>query len=294
MASSAASKLEVVAAQPFFKAAGGKRQLLPELRKHIPPRFGTYFEPFVGGGALFFDLHNHGRITTAYLNDANPYMVSAYRALKVDPDGLIARLRMLADRHRKAGETHYYNLRKAMPALAELSPYACDWVEAGATFLFLNRTGFNGLWRVNSSGKYNVPFGRYANPTICDEEGLRVARAAVKLATVSCADFESFLEVRKPARGDFVYFDPPYWPVGGYADFVNYTKEGFGPEHQEQLRDVAFRLKKKGVHVLLSNADLEPVRNLYANGFEMRRVEARRAINSKTSKRGNVGELLIW
>jgi DNA adenine methylase len=291
MASSA--KLEVVAAQPFFKSPGGKRQLLPEIRKHIPPRFGTYFEPFVGGGALFFDLHNHGRITTAYLNDANPYMVSAYRALKVDPDGLIARLRMLADRHRKAGETHYYNLRKAMPALAELSPYACDWVEAGATFLFLNRTGFNGLWRVNSSGKYNVPFGRYANPTICDEEGLRVARAAVKLATVSCADFESFLEVRKPARGDFVYADCPYVPASSTSDFTSYTRDGFTMADQERLRDCAERLRRSGVHVVLTNSDTAIVRKLYSK-FEMRSVEAKRAINSVTTKRGAVSELIIW
>ena len=266
----------------FFKQAGGKRQLLSELRKHVPEKFGRYFEPFAGGAALFFDLAPK----SACLNDANPHMMAAYRALRDQPSRLIHALQDYAEKYAAGGEAYYYEARAR-----QIHVQNGD-VAAGAWFLFLNRTGFNGLWRVNSKGLFNVPHGAYKNPAICNRSVLQAASAALQGMALTCGDFERAL--RRQRQGDFVYCDPPYWPVGGYADFVNYTKEGFGPLDQERLRDVALRLKKAGVQVLLSNADLDPVHKLYAKSFEMRRVEARRAINSKATKRGNVGELLIW
>ena len=164
--------------------------------------------------------------------------------------------------------------------------------ERAARFIFLNKAGFNGLYRVNKSGGFNVPAGKFKSPPmICDEENLRACSAALQGVAIWNASFDAI--DREAVPGDFVYFDPPYWPVSASADFTAYTKEPFGPAEQERLRDLALSLKRCGVHVLLSNADVPPVRKLYAKGFTIERVEARRAINSDASKRGSVGELLI-
>ena len=267
-------------AGPFFKAAGGKRQLLAELRKHVPHKFGRYFEPFVGGGAFFFDL----RPKSACLNDANPHMMAAYTMVRDKPHALVKLLGSMAQAYAADGEAYYYDIRSATGSDPMRSP-----LPAAARFLFLNRTCFNGLWRVNLKGAFNVPHGKWLTPpTICREDVLRAAHTALVGVRLTCGDFE------KPGsyaiqRGDFWYADPPYWPVSKTADFTSYTVGGFGAADQERLRDFALHLKKKGVRVLLSNADVEPVRKLYAKGFEVRRVEARRNINSAGKKRGAVG-----
>lgn len=277
----------------FLKCAGGKRQLLPELRKHVPEKFGRYFEPFVGGGALFFDLREQGRWNPATLNDRNAYIATAYRAVRQSPKALIRNLTLHAESYKAGGERYFYDVRKRLPALDGLPSGEATRASFAAKFLFLNRTCFNGLWRVNKSGAFNVPHGDYKNPTICMPGVIAAASKALTRAEVFSVDFEEVFNLEPAKAGDFVYFDPPYWPVGGYADFTEYTKGGFGPADQERLRDVALKLKKRGVRVLLSNADVA-VRKLYAQGFEMRKVTARRAINSKTTRRGSVGELLIW
>lgn len=279
----------------FFKAAGGKRQLLTELHKHVPDTFNRYFEPFVGAGALHFHLRETGFPGEAILNDGNVYIAMTYITVKNDLGRLVKLLKEFAGLYEREGEEFYYGVRTGMLAFNSVVHESAMRARAAAQFLFTNRTGFNGLWRVNASGKFNVPHGRYANPTICNEGVLSAARKALVHSRVYGLDFEEMLCIERPMRGDFVYFDPPYWPLGGYADFVNYTKEGFGQVDQERLRDVAIALKARGVKVLLSNADVPPVRALYAKRFEMRRVEARRSINSKTSRRKEkVGELLIW
>jgi len=272
----------------FFKTAGGKRQLLSELRKYVPESFDRYFEPFVGGGALYFDLASNGRIGKcgAYLNDINGHMMATYTAVRDDLTRLVTRL---------VKHENYYIAANAKERLAYFTlvraQHNVKGLEAAARFLFLNRTCFNGLYRVNLKGEFNVPHGRYDNPTICDEPKLRAASIALKSVHLTCQDFE--IATRTAKRGDFLFADCPYWPASASSDFTAYNKAGFGPAEQVRLRDHALSLKKQGVHVMLTNADVKPVRQLYSNDFEIHRVQARRSINSKTEKRGSVGELII-
>lgn len=281
VAASIAREPADVKAAPILKWAGGKRQLLPEITKHVPMKFNRYFEPFFGGGALFFHLEAEGFMpfARAQINDANESLMRCYRAVRDDVDGVIRNLRPL-----KYDEKFYYAVRAKFPSGTD--------VQRAAQLIYLNRTCFNGLYRVNRTGQFNVPFGRYTNPTICDVDGLRAASRALKTADLGSVDFG--LAVGAARKGDFGYFDPPYWPASGSADFTSYTKSAFGPAEQERLRDIALVLKRRGVTVLLSNADVPPIRKLYAKGFELRKVLARRNINSAKAKRGNVGELLIW
>lgn len=275
--------------KPFLKWAGGKTQLLPELDKHIPKKFGRYFEPFLGGGALYFHLIATGQLMgeDAVLNDLNDQLVATYSQVRDAVKRVAVRLEIHQENYRKRGEAYFYAVRSTAPAAGP---------DVAARFIFLNRTCFNGLWRENKRGEFNVPHGKYKNPTICAEETLRVASLALRGVTLRTGDFHKMCFAFKgPRRGDFVYFDPPYFPVGGEADFTSYTKVGFYPNDQEQLARDAKELKKQGVRVLISNADVPAARKLYKKfGFEMRRVEARRNINSKTARRGAVGELLVW
>ena len=240
------------------------------------------------------------------LCDANPVLMATYRAIRTDVERVIRgvgqhqRLYL----HRGAcGACGCYG--KHAPSCSRDSvlpsrryylkvrerPPRSD-VSLAAWLIFLNKTGFNGLWRVNLAGKFNVPPGRFVRaPSILDAANLRACSQALSAVTLVQGDFERGSAAQP---GDFVYFDPPYWPVSGTSDFTTYSKGGFSAEDQERLRDVALALKKRGVHVLLSNADVAPVRKLYRRGFSLRRVKARRAINSQVKKRGHVNELLIW
>lgn len=268
------------AAEPFMKWVGGKRQILTDIRMHVPPTFGRYFEPFLGGGAVFFDLHATGKVRQrCYLGDANRELVNAYEVVRDDTDKLVAALR---DHAREHSRDHYYAVRSTRCATA---------VKDAAKTIYLNRTCYNGVYRVNKAGGFNVPIGRYTNPTICDEPNLRACAETLRNAELVAGDFATVLAYAR--EGDFCYLDPPYVPVSGTSDFTSFTAARFTMADQERLAACARRLKESGVHVLLSNADLPVVRELYA-GFGLRRVEAKRAINSKGGKRGAVGELLIW
>jgi DNA adenine methylase len=289
---------EHVHAHPFVKWAGGKRQLLPELRWHVPTHFKTYYEPFVGGGALFFDLFSSGaRPSCAVLADSNVQLIQTYRALRDDVEAVIRGLTIATREYTRFGAQFFYDVRAQFPILT-------SDLAVATSFLFLNRTCFNGLYRVNQKGKFNVPHGRYENPRICNAENLRACSQVLQDVALFEGDFEDVVlgSRAQPDRernlhlgpGDFLYFDPPYWPAGGASNFTSFTKERFGPKEQERLRDVALRCKSRGARVALSNADVPEVRALYAHGFELRRIEAKRAINSNASRRGNVGELLIW
>ena len=262
-------------ARPFLKWAGGKTALLPEILPRLPKKIKTYYEPFVGGGAVFFALAAEGRFERAVLGDANQELVETYFSIKEDLDQVILRLKAHAGKH---SEEYFYKVR------------AQRGVYIAARMIYLNKTCFNGLYRVNKKGGFNVPFGRYSNPTICDEVNLRAVSSALAGVEVVAIDFEA--AVQDAHRGDTVYFDCPYVPASDTASFTAYTKGGFGPEEQERLRDVAKRLDARGVHVLLSNSDTPFVRKLY-KGFKIEEVQAPRRVNSKGSKRGNVGELLI-
>jgi DNA adenine methylase len=260
---------------PFLKWAGGKRQLLPALSRHIPDTFGTYFEPFLGGGALFFHLAP----AKAVLGDSNERLIRACRALKGNVEMVIKLLQRYP--HSKV---FFHQLR------AERIDRKTD-EEVGAWLIYLNKTGFNGLYRVNRQNVFNVPFGNYANPNICDVHTLRSSAQTLRRATLIAADFES--TTRTAREGDFVYFDPPYLPRSVSSSFTSYTAKGFGIRDHERLRDVALKLKRRGVRVLLSNSGTEIVEQLYRKDFTLEPVLSKRRINSDPSARGAVEEYLI-
>ncbi len=271
--------------QPFLKWAGGKRKVVPELEKHIPDDFGTYFEPFVGGGALFFSLA--GRPTgppfrRAVLADNNKRLIRTYRAVRDRVDPLIELLLEYKSRHDK---DFYYKVR------AQDIDRKRDDTSVGAWLIYLNKTAFNGLYRVNSRNGFNVPIGSYANPDICNEQRLRDCSRALRGVDLLHGSFQVVLKLAKP--GDLVYFDPPYVPLNDTARFTAYTRGGFGADAQELLRDVALELKRRGVTVILSNHDTPLVRELYARDFTLRTIRVGRAINSKGSARGPVSEVVI-
>ncbi len=263
---------------PLLKCVGGKRKLVPELLKRLP-KLGpsaAYFEPFVGGGALFFALQPK----KAYLGDANEQLMNVYTVLRDDVEGLIRELKK--KRYANTSEA-YYKVRETI--------FTGTALRNAAEFCYVNRTAFNGVFRTNKSGVFNVPFGKYTNPTICNEDNFRACSRALRNVHFSIGDFTTTMKSAR--KGDVAYFDPPYWPVSKTANFTSYTSDGFDANDQVRLRDEAMRLKTLGVFVLLSNADAPPVRALY-KGFRMDRVQMARAINSDGEGRGKVGELLIY
>jgi DNA adenine methylase len=266
-------------ASPVIKWVGGKTKLLPELTARLPERFGRYFEPFAGGAALFFRVAPE----RAVLADSNPDLIGLYTCLGRDVAGVIRKL----EHHRAAhSEAHYYATRTRWND-RELSWSSAD---RAATFIYLNKTCFNGLWRVNRSGAFNVPIGRYTDPPICVPDTLRAASTLLGRATLRCGDYRA--AVAEARRGDFVYFDPPYDPVTPTASFTSYTADAFGPEHQRALADTARLLVARGCRVMLSNSDTLFIRSLY-KGFRIDRVKCARAINSNAAKRGDVDEVIV-
>jgi DNA adenine methylase len=265
-------------AQPIVKWVGGKGKLIGDLAARAPASYRRYFEPFVGGGALFFHLAPR----SAVLSDVNADLVACYRAVRDDVEAVIAALAEHRERH---SIEYYYAVRDGWN----------DGTERGAagraaTFIYLNKTCYNGLWRVNARGGFNVPMGRYVNPSILDAERLRAASAALGNAELEVRSFEGVLEEAK--RGDLVYFDPPYHPLSATADFTTYAAGGFGAEDQERLAGVFARLAERGCAVMLSNSDTPFTRRLYAR-YRVDRVYAPRAVNSRADRRGAVAEILV-
>jgi len=266
-------------ARPFLKWAGGKSQLLEQYRKLLPRRFERYHEPFVGGAAVFFSLR--ASIPTpfeAVLSDFNEELINCYAVVRDAVDPLIEALR----KH-SYDQEHYYAVR-------ELDPADLTRVDRAARTIFLNRAGFNGLYRVNSGGRFNVPFGRYANPKICDADNLRACSAALRDVDLVTRDFGISLEGAEP--GDFVYLDPPYTPLSSTANFTAYNAGGFGWKEQERLAGLFRDLAARRVKVMLSNSDVPEIRGLY-EGFSIVEVQASRSINCKAGGRGKVGEVVI-
>ncbi|MCB9778715.1 MAG: DNA adenine methylase [Alphaproteobacteria bacterium] len=270
-------------AKPFVKWVGGKRQLLPEILALMPARAETYCEPFVGGGAVFFALYAEGRIGTARLADRNLRLVRTWRAIQSDVDGVCERLDAFRAAHCK---DHYYEVRQL-----DVDAFDAD-ADVAAWFIYLNKTGFNGLYRVNRSGGFNVPVGRHKSPRVLDEPNLRAAHRALQCAEILHLDFqEACVDLR---RGDAVYFDPPYVPLTPTANFTSYTAAGFDGDDQRRLADFAHELKAQGVAVVLSNHDDDNLKALYTPGFRSKIVKARRSVNRDGDKRGTVDEVLIW
>ncbi len=276
-------RLPLVTPKPFVKWVGGKRRLLDQLLEEIPGSFTRYHEPFVGGGALFFSLAGRVQLPGrwAVLSDANLRLVRTFRAVRDHVDVLIGKLEEYAKGHT---EEQFYEVRA-------LEVDSLDDVDVAAWFIYLNKTAFNGLYRVNRRNRFNVPVGRYAKPNICDVSALRTASAVLQGAEVHHEDFAAAGE--RAEAGDLVYFDPPYVPASTTASFTTYTRDGFSMEDQTRLRDVAAELKMRDVQVMLSNSDTPEVRDLYRHGFDHKTVLCGRAINCKGGRRGRVGELVI-
>ncbi len=292
-------------AKPFLKWAGGKGQLLSQFDEHLPADLHkqafTYIEPFVGGGAMLFHmLRKFPNITHAVINDINSHLVTAYRVIKEHPDELIRRLSGLEHEYfmlpdEEAKKEYFLNVRN----IFNDSPL--DDVDRTKYLIFLNRTCFNGLYRVNAKGKFNVPFGRYLHPTICNSETIKADSEALNRANVTIlnGDFERTID----EMGDglnFVYFDPPYRPLNATSSFNSYAKEDFNDDEQIRLRDFCVRINERtNIRWMLSNADCSAknpedtfFEDIYAD-FHIHRVYASRAINANPSKRGKLTELLI-
>ncbi len=266
--------------RPFLKWAGGKNQLTEALLEHMPPAFNVYHEPFVGSGALFFRLYRERRIRRAVLSDRNAELIDTYLAIRDHVREVISLLSEFP--HDKA---FYYAIR-------EKDPWKLTLPERAARMIYLNKTGYNGLYRVNRQGKFNVPFGRYKSPKYVDPENLLAVSHALQEVEILCVPFETVLQ--RAAAGDWVYFDPPYVPLSRTANFTAYYAEGFGLSDQERLRDVCLELSKKGVYVTLSNSDTQLIRSLYGlPEFSIYEVLANRAINSNSARRGKITELII-
>jgi len=263
-------------AKPFVKWAGGKRQLLDELTYGLP-NFENYHEPFLGGGAMFFRLEAIGKLKDAYLSDANEELINAYSVIKNDVIGLLEEL----------SEAKYSNNEEAYYKVRATEPFSK--VKRAARFIFLNKTAFNGLYRVNSKGGFNVPFGRYANPKIRDSDNLGLVHRALQKDELYCGDFTRVLKIAK--KGDLVYFDPPYFPVSK-TSFTKYTKDSFSESDQRRLLEVFEKLDSRGCYVMLSNSYAEFTASLY-HEFEQEVVMASRAINCKPQGRGKVKELIV-
>ena len=266
-------------ASPFLKWVGGKGRLLGQLEPLLPPGADLmrHVEPFFGGGALFFRRMPE----RALLCDVNPTLIRTYEAVRDDVGGVIRQLQKLAGRHSKE---RYYEVR------ARYNAKRLPTAEHAATFIYLNKTCFNGLHRVNRRGEFNVPAGSYKNPRILDVDALYAASAALGRAEVRETGFEALLESVRP--GDFVYFDPPYAPVSETANFTSYTQGGFGSAEQIKLRDVFCELDRRGAKLMLSNSDVPSIRALYAD-YRIDTVSAPRAINCNADKRGAVSEVVV-
>lgn len=266
-------------ATPIVKWAGGKGRLLSQYEPYLPTRFKRYIEPFAGGAAVFFWLRNqHGPKFSATLNDSNEELINCYQVVQSQPEPLLERLRGMAARH---GTDYYYEVRAERPV---------EPLERAARLIYLNKTCYNGLYRVNASGGFNVPIGRYQDPAIAQEDKILAAHTALQGVQLKTVSFdEAALAARK---GDFVYFDPPYQPLNATSNFTSYTKDQFGMEQQCHLAEVFKQLVKRGCHVLLSNSDSELVRNLYRD-YQQVEIQAPRFINSKAAGRSSIAELLI-
>lgn len=272
---------------PFVKWAGGKRKLAPLLIETFPKEFNPeknrYFEPFIGGGALMFALGNPespiyipGK--NLYINDMNPELTNTYEVIRDNVSSLIKELEVLS---KKINEKTFYEIRETVPRAK---------VARAARFIYLNKTCFNGLWRVNSKGQFNVPFGKSKNTTLYIEENLRACSKRLKGATITNLSFED--AVARARKGDLVYFDPPYIPLSASASFSAYAKEGFGVQEQQILAGTIEKLTKKGVYVLLSNSDTTLTRKIFKKSLTLRKILMRRSISSSGSTRNSVYEVL--
>lgn len=269
--------------QPFLKWAGGKRQLLPYIRKYLPQftRATTYFEPFVGAGAVLFDLQR----PKANINDANQELINCYKVIKNDVEALIEHVKT----HKTDSSEYYYKIREQDRSLeyAKLTP-----VERASRIIFLNKTCYNGLFRVNSQGQFNVPYGNYKNPTLVDTIIIRAISNYLNQNNVLITNLDFEEAVKEAKKGDFIYFDPPYDPISDTSSFTGYNLDKFGKEEQTRLKSTYDKLTNNGCKVMLSNSSTEFIKDLY-KAYNIIKIPANRNINSVATGRGQIEELLI-
>ena len=296
-------------ARPFLKWAGGKTQLLREFSRHFPPGLKTgkiknFVEPFIGGGAVFFHLNQRYSFERCTICDANEELVLSYRVIRRSVKKLITELEDLEDsylsKNDKKRELFYYKIRNSFnrnKTTTDYTRYSGDWIGRAAQMIFLNRTCYNGLFRVNRKGEFNVPFGRYANPEILHEDNLKDVATLLKTTQILSGDFTQCREYIDDTT--FVYLDPPYRPLNGTASFTSYSKQGFSDKDQRRLADFFRELDGTGARLMLSNSDPRNERpddafleDLYA-GYWIERVPARRIINCNGARRGAISELVI-
>lgn len=268
--------------QPFTKWTGGKRQLLPVIKSLMPDNYNSYFEPFIGGGAVFFELIPK----KAIINDFNSELINCYRQIKDNPQKLIE---LLVEHQKNNSKDYYLELRSVD---RDDRIHAMTDTERAARIMYMLRVDFNGLYRVNSKNQFNVPYGRYKNPKIVDSDLILSISQYLNKNNIEIltGDFEKAVE--DVGAGDFVYFDPPYIPLSETSAFTSYTHEGFSYEDQVRLRDVFRKLDKKGAYVMLSNSSSPLVEELY-KGFNIHKVEAIRTNGAKASSRGKISEIIV-
>lgn len=273
-------------AQPFLKWVGGKAQLLTQFDEFFPFEVTRYFEPFIGGGAVFFHLkHRFPRMRT-FVRDINPELINTYRAVRDYPHELMQQLDAHAAEFKARGDDYFYFVR----AQHHLTCDEKKIVERAARMIFLNKTCFNGLWRVNVRGEFNVPVGSNKNPGLYNVENILAASRALEGAHLAVQDFRETLNETRP--GDFAYVDPPYYPVSATASFTSYAKEDFGEGEQRELHAVFAEAARRGVRLMLSNSDTPFIRKLYRE-FQIHTVQARRMVNCDGTKRGAVNEVVV-
>lgn len=279
------SKMLVSNIKPFVKWAGGKNGLINSLISFIPKNFNSYFEPFVGGGALFFYLKNLNILNSKkiYLNDKNAELINAYKQIKINPNKLLEELEILKNNHSKE---YFYKIRNLD---RDFDFYSLSEVFRAARFIYLNKTCFNGLCRYNAKGNFNTPIGSYKNPKIYDKDLIFSVHEVLKNVSITNKDFE--VVSLKAKKGDFVYFDPPYYPINKTSSFVSYT-DNFSANEQIRLYKLFKMLDCEGIKVLQSNSNTDFIKELYKD-FEIIEVISKRAINCKGDKRGKITELII-
>jgi DNA adenine methylase len=268
-------------ARPFIQWVGGKREMIPQYEKLIPKKFNNYYEPFLGGGAMFFYLQPN----KAILSDNNKELIKTYEGVRDNPEEVIKLLKELRSKHSEELFKKIRNIDRQVNIFANLNS-----AEIAARMIYLNQTCFNGLYRVNQQGQFNVPIGSSLNRLICDEHTIRSASKILKSITIQESDFET--STRKAKAGDFIYLDPPYYPISINSDFTRYTKEKFYQEDQVRLKQEIDHLSKIGCKIMLSNSDCDFIKNLYKE-YKIHTVYSGRTLNCKKDQRGKVSELLI-
>ena len=268
--------------KPVLKWVGGKRQLLHEIIPLIPKKYSTYVEPFLGGGAVLFELQPK----CAIVNDSNEELMNVYEMIKDKPGELINLLKVHEE---KNSEEYYYKIRSMDRAIEYVS---LTKLQRAARIIYLNKTCYNGLFRVNSAGEFNSPYGRYKNPNIVNEPTIRALSKYFQANKIEFFNEDYLFILENIKKNTFVYIDPPYMPISSSSSFTGYTKNGFSYEQQKELRDACDKLRDKGIRFVESNSDCREIRELYKE-YDIKSVQAKRYVNSDAEKRGEISEVLI-